>query len=272
MSDSFEMIATPRAFALHGLLQVDFAAAVQVIDPGVGLVVQLDGVDFSLDEQTPSDAMGDNPLLVFIDDEIFAVFAWTLLGNNLYQLLTIRGRYASEVQDHAAGADVFIVNKSNLALVQHPQFAPNNVAELKAVPISLQRSGDPGDVAPVNLALAGRALALPAPINLMANAVSQNPSYHASADVVFTWDQTELGGDWEQPGLLAVDTLLTFLDTDANVLGVASVSGLTVTYTYAALTGLLGGAIDFVLQAQFRTTGPWFELLSDPAQLLVTHE
>jgi len=257
MSDTYEPLETQTSFAMHGTLQADYPVT-SVID-GLGMTILLDGVDTALlDEQAPFDAMGDNPLLAFVDNEIMAVFGWNLLAPQTYQIFCRRGKYATQIVAHDTGADCYLINLQNLPIITHPQFRYNNTAEIEVGP-----SSDPTGLAPIDLTIAGIALTLPPPVNLACNRITLNPTITTGQAATFTWSTPETE--------LSFVTLVTFVAADGEtVLSQQSVSVQTLAVAAAQLVTALGGALQtFYLQVQFQTAAEWETLLSPATQLKV---
>jgi hypothetical protein len=266
MSDTYEFLGAFPGYALHGTLQAAFPASVPVIDPGIGLSVLLDGVDITIaDEQTPFDAMGDNPLLAIVDDEIMAVYLWSLVSLASFQLFCLRGKYGTPIEAHAAGADCYIIQKNNLPILTHPQFRCNNTAEIEVGPTSA-----PSSLAPINTTIAGKIYTVPKPVNLRCNGVWFNPMFAANQNVTLSWSRPDPGGAVK--GRLSA--LLTFFAADGvTELGATTVDNASeIALPYGTLLELLGGvAQTFVLQVAFQTCAEWLQLTSSQSTMKVLY-
>ena len=269
--DSYALLAQQRGFALHGALLADFSAGVEMVSRDQGLSVQLDGVDLSLEEQTFYDALA-NKLLVFVGDEIFSVRDWSLLDSGKFTLYCVRARFATPRQDHSAGDEVFIANLTDLVALQHPAFQPGNTPRFKIAPTA-QQSADLADVAPLDVAIAGKVYTQTPPINLKVNGARSSASFNAGSDIEIDWSLTEAGRDLYHAELLQNSTVLDFLAGDGSVLGSTEVSAgvSTKSLTNAALVALLGGVeASFTLRAKTKIAGYEFILFSASIQLAVT--
>ena len=146
-NDSYLLIASQSRFAWGGQLTADFLAATAAIaitnalpalPPEVpnppslvaGLQVQLTGPDLILDEVSDFDALA-GALLVFVDNEIMSVDVTTLTAAGAYSLTVIRGMFGTAIADHDAGADIFIVRRTDIVPFTHPSFQTGNTPVFK---------------------------------------------------------------------------------------------------------------------------------------------
>ncbi len=270
--ESYELLAAHDQFAQHGTLQTDYPAlaVTGTIDTQLGLTIQLDGPDVTLDEAAPFDALADD-LLVFIDEEILSVHRVTLIGSGLYKLHCIRGRMASRNGAHAAGAEVFIAERADLRPLQHPLFQVHNTATFKLAPVEGLHMTSLADVVPLDCAIAGRIFTSTPPANLRVNGDLLHPIYAAGQGLTIEWTLTQPGADLAQAGLYKTGTMLEFLD-GAQVKGTKVIAGAATqaVIANAELVSLLGGTqISFTLRAKTRIEGDFFIAHSDPLTLFV---
>lgn len=181
--DSFGFLQVQTHFALHGKLGDTYAAGAEV--DNVGMLVQLDGVDLTIDEQTDWDAKSNN-LLVFVEDEIVSVHTVELVESGWYRLYGVRGRFGTTNVEHAADAEVFIIDRRKLEPLQHPLFVAGYEASLKLAPIQAGTQADLASVTATAYTIV-RTIALSG-IGSPEGVVTAVPGTHY-------W-QTDTGTDW----------------------------------------------------------------------------
>ncbi|GEM_PF-630216 len=267
---SYQSLATGSGFAQHGTLLQNYPLT-RCIDQALGMIVQLDGVDTTInDPESLGQALAD-PLLVFLDGEVLSVISTVLLDVNTYQLFCIRGRFATQVAAHNAGANVYIIAKANLLPLQHRSFEPNNTVFFKLL------NGTSQSTNAVSLDIAGLIYQQTPPINLRVNSDPRSPSYSHGQGVSVSWNCSEAGRELFEQDLFNVQTILDFLDGGGNVLGTKSVlidnpAGIAnMQLTNAQLIALLGGGeVSFTLRARTKTSRDWFYAYSPSTSLAVT--
>lgn len=281
--DSYELRATATRFAKHGSLAADYGTDTDTIDLTLGLIVQLDGVDTVLDDQTDFDALAD-ALLIFVGAEVLSIAGITLLASGLYKVFAIRERFGSARQAHTAGAEVFVIRKSELLRINHPSFKVGNTITVKLAPQNNAGETDLGDVAPVSLALTGRLFTEPKLANLSVNGDLVAPTYETGDDIVIDWSLVLAEGTFLLPDRYTVRTRLDFLrEIDfpptvelyetidgLELLGTEHVEGNTFMILNADLITLLGGETDFIIFARREVETPEGLILSAQQFLLVT--
>ncbi len=267
---SYEVLETHNRFAAHGILQADYPSTSEEID-FVGLIVKLDGVDLSLEEQSPFDGLADD-LLVFVGDEIMSVHEVVLVDADTYRLRVIRERFATARQSHTAGAHVYVINRADVQALQHPQFDMNNEVHFKLQASTGTQLADLGEALVKTKTIVGAIYKSTPPKNLRVNGNSENPSYVTGASPLIEWTLTEAGRDHYQPGLLKVTTVLEFLNGSLVVVGTQSIAAGIASFqpSNAELIALLGGSeISFTIRAKTHTIGDWFEVSSSSITLFV---
>lgn len=144
--ESFFALGTITKFALHGELTADYPASAATLaianalpaeaDNPLpltdGFNVQLDGPDQTMPDVSDFDALA-NTVLLFVDGEIMSVAEASLTGAGAYGLTVIRGRFGTPIQDHAAGAAVYIIARADLAIFQHAHFRGGNTGRFKLI-------------------------------------------------------------------------------------------------------------------------------------------
>lgn len=268
---SYEVLETHNRFAAHGTLQADYPSTTEEID-FIGLVVKLDGVDLTIDEQSPFDGLADD-LLVFIGEEVMSVHEVELVDVDTYRLRVIRGRFATARQSHTAGAEVYVINRSDLLPLQHAQFDVNNTAHFKLQASTGTQLADIADALVKTKTITGAIYKSTPPKNLRVNGTAVNPTYATGSSPLIEWTLTEAGRDHYQAGLLKVTTVLEFLNGSMVVVGTKTIAAGISSFqpTNGELIALLGGSeISFTLRAKTHTIADWFEASSASTSLAVT--
>jgi hypothetical protein len=206
--DSFEMLGGSDAFAQHGTLLADYPATTETLDLRVGMAIQLDGVDTTIENQNAFTGLASE-FVAFVGNEIMSIIGSTLLADGAYKLNLARNRFGTERQAHSQGDEVFIVKQSSILKLQHPQIQAGNSVELKIAMQAKGASSDLADVAASTVALAGNVFNLPAPAALKVNGATVNASFNPA-------DAMEI--DWVLPVVAGIDmtkayTLLEFIAT-----------------------------------------------------------
>jgi hypothetical protein len=268
--ESYELYATLEKFASRGVATADYPKTTPLIDEALGLAVQLDGPDNTLDEQTPFDSLADD-LLVFIDDEIMSVHKADLAGTGLYRLYCVRNRFATVRQDHLTGAEVFIVPRSALRALSHPHFDVNNTAVFKLQTVNGVGESDLASALRKDKAITGLVYKSTTPTNLRVNSDGQNPSYSTGQGITIDWTLTAAGRDLYQARLLKFSTLLEFLDGGLNVLGTQTLADgvATLTLSNGQLVAILGSEVSFTLRAKTKVESDEWILYSANTDLFV---
>jgi hypothetical protein len=262
---SYALIESQRIFAQHGLLQGELRADGMMIERA-GFLVQLDGPDTVLDEQTLWDGLSDG-LLVFVGDEVLSVTGWELVGDGLYRLFVVRQQFATEREDHVAGDEAFIIKSSDLVALQHKHFQIANTATFKIVPRTATKSGDIADATAIDLLIAGKAFVLPKMENLRVNS-DLRPTFAPGAGVAVSWTLTQ--GGFVIPGTKAVFDFLSLAGAELGQLK-RTAADEAAALDHATLVAALGGIEQsFRLRARFETERPEGFLYSQPRDLVVT--
>ena len=151
------------------------------------------GLDRVIDEQTLFSGLSDS-LLAFIGGEVLSIAGAALSGAGRYRLPCIRGRFNSAIEAHAAGADVFIIPKIGLKVLQHPHFQAGNNVQLKVAPFTASAVADLSNIDPTALAVAGRSVSIGAPARLRVNGMAVNAGYDALTAMDIDWILPEATG------------------------------------------------------------------------------
>jgi hypothetical protein len=271
---SFELLAAHNRFALHGTLQSTYSALTKTLDT-VGMLVRFDGPDITLDEQTYFEGLS-NELLVFVAppgsalSEIMSVYEAVLVDAGTYRLRVIRNRFATPRVSHLAGADVFVIGRNDVQVLEHEHFDVNNTAFVKIQAATGQGESDLGSALEKALVITGAIYKSTPPTNLRVNG-SFTPSYSTGQGVTIDWTLTEAGQDHYQAGLLKVNTILEFLDGAMTLLGTQTIAAgvSTLTLSNAALVAILGSEISFNVRAKTRIDADYFIAESTPITLFV---
>jgi hypothetical protein len=140
--ESWFQVGALRAFAFHGALTNAFPATSQPVTiaiktPAVeglvihaGMQLELDGPDLIFPELTDFDALYGG-LLLFVGSEIMSIAAADLLKRGKFVLTVIRNFAGTQISDHPAGADCFILPRAGLRPIQHPHIRAGNLIRMK---------------------------------------------------------------------------------------------------------------------------------------------
>jgi len=261
--DSFAMVSRQGKFAMHGTLTTEIDASGLLIDRA-GFLVQLDGPDQTLDEQTAFDGLNEN-LLVFIGNEVLSVMDWTIEGDGLYRLFCVRAQFATPREAHVATDDVFLLKQSDLVTLRHKHFQIGNAATFKIATRTPTTLTDLGLVAPIDVVIAGRIFALPPPEDLRVNG-DLRPSFATGEGIAIGWSLTNAGIDVPR-----VKMALEFFALDNTPLGSMKTPAGSLRLQNSALVPLLGNVEQsFRLRARFETERPEGFLYSPATDLVVT--
>jgi hypothetical protein len=258
--DSYANLASSTRFALRAVLRTDYVATTDLIDQTVGFAVQLVGPDQVLEDFTPFDGVSDE-WLVFIGDEIMSLHQATLAGVGFYQLFPIRARHGTERAEHGVGTECFIVQRSALVLLQHPQFALHNDYELKLSTVKNGVALELAEAEALTGTIAGRIYREPLPGNFRARGTppgsgteATNGNYETGHDILVQWTRTDGQADFWQAGKISrVLTLEVYDDFDLLV-ATLTPAGEELTITNTELVGYLGAETNFKLRLFYRTT------------------
>ncbi|HWY76238.1 MAG TPA: hypothetical protein VN281_11510 [Verrucomicrobiae bacterium] len=268
---SFANLATGTGFARTGTVTQTYPIT-NCIDQVIGLRVQLTGVDTDIPTADP-ESLGvafSDQLLIFVDSEVLSVISVRVLDVATYQFFCLRGRFATQVAQHNAGATIYLIEQKNILPLQHPSFQPNNLVWFKLLIGTSQSSNA------VHTTLAGVIYQQTPPINLRVNNDPRSPSYSHGQGISIQWTLTEAGRDLFEQLLFNIQTVLDFLDGMGNVLGTQNVlidnpAGIAnLQLNNAQLVALLGGEVSFTLRARTKVSRDWFYDYSPSTSLAVT--
>lgn len=232
--DSYGLIESPSVFAFHGFTQSDYPATTQNIDLLLGVVVQLDGPDTTLNPITAFEALSDT-MLAFMDEEILSLAEWTLLNSGQYQLQFIRGRFGTPIQDHVSGTQLLMIPRSSLAIISQPSFQPGNTAQIK---ITLA-NGNVSDSNVLSQTFAGTAWRVPAPVALTVNGNNINAVFPGGPPpVVVSWILPDPGGILPRFDQTTLSTRLTFISGSATVTVDVAWPNTSYTFVFGTLMGV----------------------------------
>jgi hypothetical protein len=255
---SYRDVGAFDSFAQRAHVVTEYPAGTLLIDDYLGLEIQFDCLDDDLDEFSFTEAQ-ENRLLVFAGDEILSVWGAQLIAAGRYRLWTIRARYDTKRQSHAADAEVWVALREDLAMRLDVLDPADKTFKLQ--PFLLQSEFDLAEADPVSITLQKRACRPLAPLNLRVAGDGYNPTYGTGADIVADWDQS-----WYRSSEDPVTKALA-PEIDQTVLEVWTMGGVLAgtfefaggagprTITNAQLLAALGSETDFRLRAYFVRSG-----------------
>lgn len=257
---TYSFLASNTRFAQRGVLVRDYIADTPTIDRAIGPLLQLEGPDLILDEQTLFRALA-NELLCIIDDEIMSVVDAELRGPGLYRLEVIRRRFGTERASHAAETEVYLLPLTSLQSIQHDHFQPGNTVVIKVTAAAADVSEDLADVDPVSATLRGRLFELPPVGQLAVDGITRNAVYDSALDFDITWLLPALNG----VDTSGAYTLLEFLEADV-VTHSEEVAWPLITFNFT-YPGTPPG--NFILRASIVIDTGWEKITGPGAELFV---
>ena len=262
---TYDVIDSHDGFALHGLLQSSYPATEPLM--GGGFVVELFGPDLEIEEANVFSGLS-NELLVFVGNEIMSVTGASLLALNRYSLSVVRARFGTQMESHAVDAEVFIVRRDELQVLQHPHFKPGNTVALKLQAFTGQAVSS---YVPTSILLSGRVYSLPPLVNLAVNGSSIAVTYSTGATIAVTWTATDGGALPTRSDVLIREVVLEFWNAaGSTLLGTILTPGGSRTLTNAELIATLGSEVSFLLKAKLRTTRDFWMTETSSVNLSVT--
>ena len=120
---SYRDVGAFDSFTQRAHVVTEYPAGTLLIDDYLGLEIQFDCLDDDLDEFSFTEAQ-ENRLLVFAGDEILSVWGAQLIAAGRYRLWTIRARYDTKRQTHAADAEVWVALREDRVWKFHIPFPP----------------------------------------------------------------------------------------------------------------------------------------------------
>jgi hypothetical protein len=213
-SGSYDPFGYSQDFGLHGqVVEANYPATTNVIDGGLGLVVQFDTVDQTIDNVPLADALL-NEWLVMVNGEICSAFGATLLAAAKYRLFLVRGRFDTVREAHAIGDHVWVARRRDMTFF-------DALDEMEQQSWKLQRMlgvelEDLAGVAASVVNTNGRFWRPLEPANVRVFGDKTNPTYSTGQDVLIEWDVRceRMAGYWEMltPGWSEdlPDTVLEF--------------------------------------------------------------
>jgi hypothetical protein len=266
---TYQFLQGHNRYAQHGIVAIDYPTDTLTIDRETGLVVTLDGIDTTLDEQSAFNALSDE-LLVFVGDEILSVIAVDLVGVNTYRLQVIRERMATPRQEHLFGAEVYLIAQRDLAALTHRSFVVENEVSLKVVNATGSFSQDLSEVDAVTHTVEGRVFSQTAPKNLRVNGHLRNATYTGGADLRLDWSLHELRASIAAMFGIKARTLIEIISlVDDSVLYSKLTYGEMFKILAARMATILGAETSFVVRISTHILGSNLQLQSATIQLTV---
>lgn len=259
--ESFENIGSVNRYAQFGKLAEDYPADTFTIDTERGMVVQLEGADQTLDEQSPFTALCDE-LLVFCGSEVMSVAGVELVAAGQYRLKLVRGRFATPVEAHTTGAECFIMLRSQLPVLSHPHFQPFNTATFK---LTLNVPGVSDALATASEFahdITGFFYAQIPPANLQVNGATRNATRTAGAGVSVSWTPTNIGGNYAADDFVYQRVKLEVFNDADTLVGEKIFKGTPSTLSLTDLTTFGIGGGNFSVRAKRLTRRSEFNLES----------
>lgn len=266
---TYQSLASHNRFAQHGFLVTDYPADTFTIDRDLGLLVTLNGVDTTLDEQSAFNALSDD-FMVFVGDEILSVVSVQLVAANTYRLMVIRERMGTPRQAHTAGDEVWLIAQRDLLPLEHRSFNVENEVSLKVVAVTGSVSQDLGEVTAITHTLVGKIFTQTAPQNLRVGGSLRNATYAAATDLKLTWSLHELRSVVAAQFGVKTRTLVEMISlVDESVLYSKLTHGETFKILAAKMTAILGAETSFIVRISSHILGSNLQLQSETIQLTV---
>lgn len=265
-SGTYEEVGFSFNFPMKGhVVDANYPAATEIIDGGLGIVVQFDGYDATLENITLEDGL-QNKWMLMVDGEICSAYGATLLAAGKYRIFLVRERFDTVRAAHLINAEVWVFR-----LDSAPFFEANN--ELTTQTFKLQQVIEraPEDLAGVTAVATTTTQRFWRPIepaNLAAFGDKTNPTYTTGQDVPLSWTVRDLQQDgywdgWEGGQTIdGPDAVLEFWTTGGVLKqtvevvfdnSVAAASAYTL--TNANLVSWIGSETSFDVRAYHRRNG-----------------
>lgn len=267
---TYQALASHNRFAQHGTLVDDYAADTFTIDRELGLLVTLDGVDTTLDEQSAFNALADD-FMLFVGDEIMSVVSVQLEAAKTYRVMAIRERMGTPRQAHASGAEIYLIAQRDLLPLEHRSFNLDNEVSLKVVAVTGSVSQDLSEVTASTHTIEGRILTQTTPQNLTAGGELRNATYTAATDLKLAWSLHELRSVVAAQFGVKIRTLVEIISlVDDSVLYSKLTYGESFKILAAKMTTILGAETSFIVRMSSHILGSNLQLASSTEQLTIT--
>jgi hypothetical protein len=240
-------------FGQRGHAVTEYPADTLLIDDYLGIEVQFDSLDNDLDEITFLEAQ-QNRLMVFVGNEILRAWNPQLVAAGRYGLWTIRARFDTKRETHAADAEVWVALRDDLALRSDDMSPPDKTFKLQ--PFLLQSRFDLALVDQISITPEAGVSALGAPAPARRGRRLQPDLRHGRRHRCRLGQGREpvvRGSGDQSPNSRHRQTALEVLTTGDVLKGTFEFSGGSGprTTTNAELVAALGSETDFKLRAWF---------------------
>jgi hypothetical protein len=265
-SGTYELAGFTQNMAMKGhVVDANYPADTTVIDGGLGIVVQFDGYDGTLETITLDDAL-ENKWMLMVDGEICSAYGATLLAIGKYRIFLVRELFDTVRAAHNINAEVWVFRLDSAAFFPAMDQLATQTFKLQQV---LDRAPeDLGGVTAVATTTTQRFWRPIEPRNLAAFGDKVNPTYTTGQDVPLSWTVRDLQQDgywegWEGGQTIdGPDTALEFYTTGGvlkqtvEVLFDNAVSPASAyTLTNANLVSWFGSEVSFDVRAYHRRNG-----------------
>jgi len=261
---SYLFITRSQNLQPFGTLVGAYPADTYTLDDEIGFTIDFEQGAELIETASWSEVFAGIRNVALLGDEIISFQSITPVTGTQYKLEgIIRGRYDTQKQDHAEGAEFYAITSASMTLISNSEIVTGAARKFKFVPYNIKTSGLIAEAAALDLTIAGRALTPYMPGNLCAN--GSNTAARYDTDIVLTWSPRYRGkgagiglpgtvlADADREGLFKVEVYVTA----ALVRTTDTVGAATWTYTEVmniADNGSPAASVTFKV-SNYRTSG-----------------
>ena len=263
--DSYEFYRSTRTFCLMATLNGALSKSGPVVDEDGGLLLTITSPDKTPYDATFAEAMAGRSVL-FLGTEVFLVWGPTLVSGNQYAFSYVRAAYACEKEDHADGAQGFLIfpsaSRPYLTCEWGRVALPGESLKWKFQAELLGVTTDLAGAGVYQITSTARAYLPLVPINLTVNGDGHCPTYGTGESVVVDWDMASPlrnlhPVEEDCPSHFADATKLQILDVTTDTVQWETTFPTTgnATISNATILAALGAETDFVIRAWNQRAG-----------------
>jgi hypothetical protein len=147
---TYDQIGEQRLFAVRGkIVSENYSGTTPIVDTGVGMVVELYGLDLATIVSQSDQQRDDLTLLVWVGSEIMSVGTVTALGSGKYRVFLRRSCYGTIEAAHAINSECWFVFRAQVNDLAHTSFLPAATVYFKLQAYTATENIEIGALAPV---------------------------------------------------------------------------------------------------------------------------